>query len=382
VVGASVSLLAHRVGLAHGKTGDDGSYELVAPVPGRYRVQFSQPGYRLLITPEFEVRSGESVDFSFRASLLPAVALDTTTVEGRPVPKYLAPFYRRRAEGMGKFVTREEFERYYPQQVTDIMRRERAFDILPNTRRGVGSDTRSVIITSHRAIGFPYGPVGGECPPLIFLDGTLVGNARDADIDALLAVGTIEAMEFYEGGVQVPGEFAVNGSNCGVIVVWSRRDAGGAIAQGDHWIDVGTQIGGQWANGGVEYGRVGAQVSLRLVGPVELHSAFNLLVRSWNGGGAARSGHQVTLALRARPLGAQSPAYLGAGVTNQDFTEQPVFGTSQVARGLSQQDLVLLAGVTVPVSRFRPLVEVQMLNPAHPARAQLHLFTGLTFRLP
>ncbi len=62
--------------------------------------------------------------------------------------------------------------------------------------------------------------------------------------DEILAVGTIDAMEFYEGGVEVPTEFASQGSNCGVIVVWSRMESRD-VAQGDHRIDLGAQVGAQ-----------------------------------------------------------------------------------------------------------------------------------------
>lgn len=377
VAGAGVSLLARRAGLARGKTQEDGSYELAAPAPGRYRVQFTMPGYRLLITPEFQVRAGESVDFSFRASALAAVALDTATIEGRPVPRYLAPFYQRRARGMGKFVTREEFERYFPQQVTDIMRRAQAFDILPNAGRGLGSDTRTVIITSHRAVGVPYGPVGGECPPLIFLDGTLVGNARDADIDALLAVGIIEAMEFYEGGVEVPGEFAVNGSNCGVVAAWSRMQ-GGEGPSAAHRVEVGSQVGGRVVGSGLEAGRAGLQASVGIIGRLEVHTALNLYLTGLRGSAAPLTGWQVTLALRVRPLGGATPWYLGVGGVSTSLREQT---SNPYTTVMTDDHQVLLTGINLPVFFLRPLLEVNWLDPLTPSRSQLQVFTGFTVRL-
>lgn len=376
---AALSLLTRQgARLGHATTDAGGTFVLVAPGAGTYRLQVEQPGYRLLITPPFQLRAGESLDYVLQVTPVPPTALDTAVVKGEIVPRYLAEFYRRKQVGFGKFVMREEFERYNAVMVTDIMRHVQAFDITVNPNRG--NDSRTFLINSRRGIGPPYGPAGGECPPLIFLDGTLVGNARDVDVDDVIPINGVEALEFYEGGVQIPVEFMANGSNCGAIAVWSRVDAGG-IAQGYHRIEVGGQIGGQWADGGLRYGRLGGHASIRLVGPVELYPAFNVLVSWWNGAGALRAGHQVTLALRARPLGAESLWYLGAGVTTQDLTEQAVFGTSQVERDLSEQDVVLLTGATLPLSWVRPLFELQVLGPFHPGQAQLHLFTGLTVRL-
>ncbi len=382
VQGAALSLVTRQgASLANATTDAGGKFEVVAPGTGTYRLQVEQPGYRLLITPPFQLSAGESLDYTLQLTPVPPTALDTAVVQGETVPAYLAEFYRRKKAGFGKFVIREEFERYHPAAVTDIVRHEQVFDITVNPNRRVGGDTRTLMINSRRAVGQPYGPAGGDCPPLIFYDGTFMGNARDVDVDDILFVGAIEALEFYEGGVEVPVEFSRNGSSCGVIVVWSRTDAGGAIAQGYHRIDVGWQVGGQWVDGGLEYGRVGAQAAIRLLGPVEFYPAFNLLVRSWNGAGVPRSGHQVTLALRARPLGAESPWYVGGGVTTLDGKEQAAFGVSQVERELSEQSFVALAGATLPLSWVRPVVELQVLDPVHPAQAQLHLFTGLTVRL-
>ncbi len=274
-------------------------------------------------------------------------------------------------------MTREEFERYFPQQVTDIIRRAQAFDILPNRNRGLAGDTRSLVITSHRAVGLPYGPAGGECPPLIFVDGTFVGNARDADIDALLAVGTIEAIEFYEGGVEVPGEFMRNGSSCGVVAAWSRME-GGEGPSAIHRVQVGSQIGGRVAGDGLEAGRAGVQASVGVIGRFEVHTALNLYLVGLHGPATPLTGWQVTLALRVRPLGAASPWYLGAGGMSTSLREPSANPFSTVSTDDHQ---VLLTGINLPVFFLRPMLEVDWLDPLTPSRGQVQVFTGLTVRL-
>jgi hypothetical protein len=379
--GATLSLVTRQgASLATASTDAAGAFALRAPGPGTYRLQVQQPGFRLLVTPPFQLHPGEVLDYALQLTPVPPTALDTATVRGEIVPRYLADFYRRKQGGFGKFVTREEFERYNPVMVTDVMRHVQAFDITVNPNRRVGGDTRTLFINSRRGVGQPYGPLAGDCPPLVFVDGTLVGNARDVDVDEVIPINGVGAMEFYEGGVQVPFAFMANGSNCGAIAVWSRMDDGG-IAQGYHRIEVGGQVGGQWVSGGLRYGRLGAQASILLIGPVELYPAFNLLVPAWNGTVAPRTGHQVTLALRVRVPTPGAPWYLGAGVTTQDVKEQASFGGSAVERDLSQQDVLLLCGATLPLTWVRPVLEVQLVDPIHPGRSQLHVFTGFSVRL-
>lgn len=381
IAGGQVLLLTEqRRGAAQATTNDSGRFVLVAPGPGRYRLQFAAPGYRLLITPGFEVRAGEALDYLLAVAPLPPVALDTAVIEGRPVLRYLAGFYQRRARGLGTFVTREEFERYHPLVTTDIVRRAQVFDVVANPVRSAGGDYRQVRIQSRRGVPYGFGPVAGECPPLLFLDGTLAGNARDVDVDDLVAVGAIEAVEFYEGGVQVPAEFAANGANCGVIAIWSRLE-GGEPAIGEHRIELGAQLGGQWQDGGLVYGRAGLHAAIGLLGPVEFYPAVNFLVEGWSGAARPRAGWQLLIALRGRPLGTRSPAYLGGGLTMLDATEDRQIGTGLVSREISEEHFALLAGVAVPLPLLRPAIELHLVNPWHPDRAELQVFTTLAVRV-
>ena len=83
------------------------------------------------------------------------------------------------------------------------------------------------------------------CPPLIFLDGHPLGprptsglgrrwesKIRSPDdlepivgplIDDHVSLWEIAALEVYRGASDVPGEFSLDGSHCGVVAVWSKR---------------------------------------------------------------------------------------------------------------------------------------------------------------
>lgn len=364
-----------RFGVAEFTTNDSGAFQLEAPAPGRYRLQFERPGYRLLITPLFDLKPGETVDYALQVNALPPLALDTAIVEGQVVPRRLSGFYQRRARRVGEFITREEFERWHPQLTTDIVRRAQVFDLRPNPFYGANGDFREYLIQSRRGMRETF----GECPPLIYLDDTRLGNARDVNVDDLPAVGAIEALEFYEGGTQVPIQYQSNGSNCGVIAVWSRLEGGEPPAVA-HRVEVGAQLGGHLAGGGVQQGRVGAQVSIGLASVFEFYSAFNLFVRDWAGSAAPTSGWQALVSLRVRPWGVNSPWYLGAGFTTIDVEEgqagDPLFRT-----GSTQDHAVVLAGARIPLRWARPIIELQLLDPVHPDRTQVHVFTGLAVRL-
>jgi hypothetical protein len=56
-----------------------------------------------------------------------------------------------------------------------------------------------------------------------FLNGSYLGNDNTVQIDMILDVNQVEAVEAYSGGADIPPEFNVTGSACGVIVIWTRR---------------------------------------------------------------------------------------------------------------------------------------------------------------
>lgn len=373
VVEAAVLLLTEqRVEVARGVTDSTGRFTLVAPRQGRYRVRFERLGYRPVLTQAFQLRSGETAEYGLEVAPLAPFTLDTVTVEGRLVPPVkLAGFYRRREQGFGEFVTREEIERWDPRVVTDVVRHVPTFTLeMPPPI----DPFREYRIVSRRALQ-GWGP---GCPPLVYLDDTRVGNTDDFDIDDILDVGGIEAMEFYDG-VQVPIEYQSNGSNCGVIVAWSRVP-GGEPGIARH-LEIGGQLGGELVGGGIQYGRLGAQVSIGLASVFEFYPAFNLFVHGWEGSGVPRSGWQALVSLRARPFGLDSPWYAGAGVTTIDTERGSARPDDFFREGSTEDHAVLLTGLRLRVGWAQPVVEMQVLDPTHPGRASVHVFTGLTVRL-
>ena len=151
-----------------------------------------------------------------------SVELESITVAADEFrnPK-LDGFSRRRRAGWGSHITREEFEEFAPMAVTDVLRRMPDVRIKPNPNYGAG-DSRRNLIESPRFAGRIVG--GNECGMLYFLDGVPMGSTEDPafDLDRLIIVEHIEAIEVYAGPSQTPPELSHPGAACGVIAFWTR----------------------------------------------------------------------------------------------------------------------------------------------------------------
>ncbi len=196
-------------------SGDSGQFSVTLSQRGTYRLQFQIPGYRYLASRPVSLLAGEVRQFDLRLAPLPPELLDTLVVEGRTIPRYLVPFYRRRDGPFGTFVTKDDIERLRPVEMTDLIRRFRTFVVLadPATARGY-------IVVSRSGRG------RSVCQPDVWLDRGYVGNARDIDLDAHVAIAHVEAIEMYGASEPLPEEFRFPRTGCGAIVLWTRALAG------------------------------------------------------------------------------------------------------------------------------------------------------------
>lgn len=356
------------VAVATTGTGEDGTFALRAGLPGRYRVRFQVPGYRMLVSAPLDLAVGQDLVYSLELTPVPAEELDTLLVEGRPVSRAMAGFYRRRSNSSwGNFLTRDEFLRWGPVEVTDIFRHTPQISVLPDPRLpGV-----------YRLVGNTGRRAGGQCPPLLFRDGVRLGTTDQWDVDMLFVVDAIEAVEVYGGGTGLPAEFWLTGSPCGVVAIWTRAPT---VAPTLRPIHVIAQAGSRLAAGGPAAARVGAGLVVSLSRGFEIAPAMNLLVPVL-GAGDQPSGFQALLTLRLRPLGSTSPWYVGSGATFLSLRE-PRPGFTDVTTTREQFSYLILSGVTIPLATSsRPFLELQVLDPLRPGRVEWHVFIGMAFRL-
>lgn len=252
------------------------------------------------------------------------------------------------------------------------MRRMMGFSIVPNPRYLLRGDTRQYLVINNRVGDY----LGQRCPPLVFVDGTFAGSSETLDFDDLLAIEHLEGIELYNGPGGMPPEFNRSGANCGVISVWTLASTSTTVALSNH-LDLGGQVGTRLTADGAVDGRLGAQAVLSLVGVVELYPMLNVFLSS-AAGGTSIVGWQMLGAIRVRPFGRRTPWYLGTGLTAITF--EKVF-LGDVRAPVDTQYHLLLTGLTLPLGTFRPFLELQVLRPFAPSRSEVHVFTGLGFRV-
>jgi hypothetical protein len=289
--------------------------------------------------------------------------LDSVEVQGQRVPSRLQWFYQRRAEGPGEFFTREEIERLNPVVPTDILQPVRGISVV---RAGPG--VRLASRQDPAACGRTDRPAG----PVVFLDGLLLGRGMALNLDGLLTANAIEAVEVYAGSGDVPPEFDRPGAECGAVSLWTRAVVPAPAPT--PVFEAGGQFGTWISSGGLAEGRLGVRFVIGFTSWVEVNAAVNQIIEGLETGsaGLGRTGSQVIVAARGRPLGRESPFYLGVGAT---FLALRVSSSN-----VNDEDhAVVLAGAAARVGRVRPFVELQAVAPW--GDAQLHAYTGVTVRL-
>ena len=229
VTGAALAGVVISVGGGELETRSDasGHFRVENVPPGAVQLLVRRLGYRPVVYST-RIGPGETllVPPGVTALSQTPTELEAITVEAdAPVPFYLRRFEARRATGFGHFVTRDEFEKWNPTQTTDVLRRTPGLAVVPNLNYGwplpppgMGLDTRRFVIRTGRSAG----RIQGSCPLLFFLDGIRIGNSVSEDIDKLISIEQIIAIEVYRGPSETPAEFSTFGSECGVIVFWTR----------------------------------------------------------------------------------------------------------------------------------------------------------------
>jgi hypothetical protein len=217
VGGGSVILLAGGTAeVARTVTDPDGLFLLRAAAPGAYRLRVTAAGYPVAEFPPFDLAADSMRGYVLLVTRA-VTELQPVTVEA-PAPdrrRDLREFFKRRETTVGSFITREEFERMgNVQRVTDVLRRMRGVYIRP------GHGWLEWLITTRR--GMSRGSMGGECFPLVFMDGSYVGTTANLNVDQLIPAASIEAIEVHASTSALPPEFNRRGATCGAIVFWTR----------------------------------------------------------------------------------------------------------------------------------------------------------------
>lgn len=212
-------------------TSTDGRFTFKLPGVGQYRLLVSRIGYPSITTKRFIVDSA----FTARVSLtLPStpITLDTVTVVGNGTERRLqyladAGFYKRRQEGFGHFLTRDEIDKRDPLRLTDLLHGMSGVRVTcGGQQRGPSQGGPGLQCTvTMRAANTMF--FRGKCNPSVVLDGVLLQPGGTASgglsLDDLINPFNIEALEVFPGPEGVPVQYSGYLSPCGAILVWSRR---------------------------------------------------------------------------------------------------------------------------------------------------------------
>ncbi|MEO7366585.1 MAG: carboxypeptidase regulatory-like domain-containing protein [Gemmatimonadaceae bacterium] len=197
VVGTSVS----------GNTDTRGRVALLAVPPGNAVLRLRHLGFGELKIP-ISLTPGTVADGHYKMKPLPVTDLKGVVIRASELkPERYAKtgrfddFYRRKASGMGTFLTREDIDARHAQKPEDLIR--------------VVSGVR----TRYRGMT-PYLQFLRCDYVNVYVDGFRSGDGF-RDFFALSPLD-IEAIEVYHGMATIPPEFALHSEDCAAIVVWTR----------------------------------------------------------------------------------------------------------------------------------------------------------------
>lgn len=159
------------------------------------------------------------------------------TIELAPVvvaaerPSGIPGFDQRRGEGFGKFITRSKMDSLGGGSLADALRRTATRLRLVRHCQGgmaLASATPGGVSLSSRPHRDPLGTcqMPQECYAQLFVDGMRVYSMSLPGVPPRLdafTLGSLEAVEYYAGGSQVPLQFGGTGASCGTLVLWTRR---------------------------------------------------------------------------------------------------------------------------------------------------------------
>ena len=232
VYGVLVAIPALRL---RARSDSAGLFWLAGVTAGTYDITFRRIGFlRLARTIEVEASTGL---FDLGTFLIPpnATRLEDLVVSAT-ADRYsrleAAGFYERWETGFGAFADIDDIEGWgLLVDFTDILRHIPGFRVELNRNYGKrlpptttefgivvadsrGMDTRRYLISSRRT-------GRNDCPPQFVLDGVRMGSAQDFNLDSVNPE-TVVGVEAYAGPGEVPMRFNWPGSNCGLIMIWTR----------------------------------------------------------------------------------------------------------------------------------------------------------------
>lgn len=188
-------------------SGPDGSYLLAGVWPGKATIQVRALPFAAE-TLTVTVPSGDTAHVNFTLRLvtptLAALRTDADAITAR-----MSGFEERRARGGGAFITRQQIETRRPHALSEMLRGVAGLSLGPP-----GPSQRPTVIIERSSSSI----VSGTCGVQLYVDGIPYPGGSVDDFPP----ETVEGMEIYRGGSELPAAFRTQNSGCGLIAIWTR----------------------------------------------------------------------------------------------------------------------------------------------------------------
>lgn len=225
--------LRHRKSSRHGRSGGD-------PPPAAAPVRREPPGTgaiggraqralaaavlaaALTAAPVLVASAGAQEPTPRPESERPRLPADSAVIELAPLDVRVSPsprrgkmsgFLRRQSRGTGEFITREDIERQDPMRLSDMVHLRPGVGTVPYAD---GSGRRHVQISRAAVM-----EDRGACRIQYWIDGIPFRGVNRFELDEL-SPQDVEGIEIYRGPAEIPPQFNRRGSQCGVVLVWTR----------------------------------------------------------------------------------------------------------------------------------------------------------------
>lgn len=201
-------------------TDTTGRFLLAGVWPGTTEVEARRILFRLSTTT-VTVTPGDTTDTEIELSLISgsmsvdpdaeAVALGRVETNATAVSSRMAAFDQRRARGGGgSYITRADIERRHPNVLSEMLRSIAGLSItngaFPGAKPSVQIERSAQGISS------------GACEVQLYVDGHPYPRGSVDDFPP----ETVEGLEIYRGGAQLPSDFRTGNAGCGLIAIWTR----------------------------------------------------------------------------------------------------------------------------------------------------------------
>ena len=175
---------------------------------------FRRLGYQPLLFELWPAQEQGALDLAIKLKPI-AITLGPVVVKGdrsRALTPWLRDFEQRRQSGLGTFLDEEAIQKHRASiSATEMLRWADVY---------VAGDISGLTGRSIEVFGAHCWPPG---PPLIYLDGIRLGVASALDWLDMYSPDELLGIEVYNSPAKIPAVFNATGSDCGVIVVWTKR---------------------------------------------------------------------------------------------------------------------------------------------------------------